>query len=101
MDTARAPLNIGGVTLAVVLLFGALFYLVPQGVIGSTGAPLDYISFPESLYLSVITFASMDYGDCGPFFGHWLKYLFAFEGLLGIFLTTLFVATISRKIIRA
>ncbi len=94
------PMNIGGVAFAIVMSFASLFYFFPQGITGSDGQPLEKLVFLDSIYLSVVTFASMDYGDCGPYFGHWLKYFFSAEGLVGIFLITLFVATISRKIIR-
>jgi hypothetical protein len=94
------PMNIGGVALALILGFACIFYYNPQGLIGPENVPLTSLTFPSACYLSIITFASMDYGDCSPTFNHDLKYLFSLEGLLGIFLTTLFVATISRKIIR-
>ena len=94
------PANIGGVALAIVVLFSAFYFLAPTGgIVDSAGNPAA-ISYPQAVYLSLIAFASMDYGDCVPAFGHWLKYVLALEGALGIFLITMFVATISRKIIR-
>jgi hypothetical protein len=93
-------MNIGAVALSVVCLFATIFYCFPMGIVGSEGKPLACIAPMDAMYLSLNSFACMDYGDSGPYFGHWLKYLFSMEGLLGIFLTTLFVATISRKIIR-
>ena len=94
------PANIGGVALVIVVLFSAIYFLAPAGgIVDSSGNPAA-ISYPQATYLSLIAFASMDYGDCVPAFAHWLKYLLAFEGALGIFLITMFVATISRKIIR-
>ena len=94
------PMNIAVVACSVILIFALFFYYVPQGLVDTNGYPLKYIQFLDSIYLSIVTFACMDYGDCYPLFSHWLKHLCALEGLLGIFLTTLFVATISRKIIR-
>lgn len=94
------PMNIAVVAFSCVLVFAVLFSFVPNGILGPNG-PLTDISFSDSFYLSITTFASMDYGDSGPVLDHWLKHLFSLEGILGIFLTTLFVATISRKIIRS
>ncbi|BBM82180.1 potassium channel family protein [Candidatus Uabimicrobium amorphum] len=94
------PMNIAFVALSCVFVFAILFSFVPNGILGPDG-PLTDISFSDSFYLSITTFASMDYGDSGPVLDHWLKHLFSLEGILGIFLTTLFVATISRKIIRS
>ncbi|WP_372370453.1 potassium channel family protein [Candidatus Uabimicrobium sp. HlEnr_7] len=94
------PMNIAAVAFSCILAFAVLFSFVPSGILGADGA-LTSISFADSFYLSITTFASMDYGNSGPVLNHWLKHLFSLEGILGIFLTTLFVATISRKIIRS
>lgn len=95
------PMNIAGVAAAVVLLFASVFWMHPQGIVGSSNHILASLSFGDAVYLSLSTFAGMNYGDCGPYFGHWLKHVFSIEGLVGIFLITLFVATVSRKIIRS
>ncbi|NUM33920.1 MAG: potassium channel family protein [Candidatus Brocadiae bacterium] len=94
------PMNIAGIALSIVLIFAGLFYYDPSCIVGKTG-PLTNITIPDAFYLSLVTFASMDYGDFWPAFEHGFKHLFALEGILGIFLVTLFVATVSRKIIRA
>ena len=94
------PMNIAGVALSIVLLFATLFSYVPQGITNSAKQALSHIGALDSIHLSVLTFASMEYSSELPHAGHWLTYFFAIEGLLGIFLITLFVATISRKIIR-
>ncbi len=94
------PMNIGLVAFIVILSFAGAFYCFPQGIVDASGQPSLRIQFLDAVYLSLNSFTCMDYGNCGPAFGHWLKYLFSIEGLLGIFLTTLFVATVSRKIIR-
>lgn len=94
------PMNIGLVAILVVLSFASAFYCFPHGIVDAGGRPFAQIQFMDAMYLSLNSFTCMDYGNCGPAFNHWLKYLFSIEGLLGIFLTTLFVATVSRKIIR-
>ncbi|MEK7486293.1 MAG: pentapeptide repeat-containing protein [Planctomycetota bacterium] len=94
------PMNIGGVALGIILIFATIFYGCPHGFIDGGEMPLLQVSFLQATYLSVVSFALMDYGNFFPSFLHWIKYVVALEGLFGIFLTTLFVATISRKIIR-
>lgn len=94
------PMNIAGVAMGIILIFAGLFYLDPTCIVGKSG-PMQSINIPDAIYLSLVTFASMDYGDCWPAFEHSFKHLFALEGILGIFLVTMFVATVSRKIIRA
>lgn len=94
------PMNIAAVALFVIGCFALVYCAVPQGIADSSGQTLEHLGFLDAMYVSIVTFASMDYGECLPRFHHWLKYLFSVEGVLGIFLTTLFVATISRKLIR-
>ncbi|TNE48844.1 MAG: hypothetical protein EP343_13225 [Deltaproteobacteria bacterium] len=94
------PMNIALVALSLVLLFAGLFFAYPAGVADHTGKVISSLGFLDSIHLSVLTFASMEFSSHQPHALHSLKYAFALEGLLGIFLITLFVATISRKIIR-
>jgi uncharacterized protein YjbI with pentapeptide repeats len=94
------PMNIAGVAFGVVAVVAVLFGLFPHGIADHNGTALTSIRWFDSLFLSVVSFASMEYTAFQPHPAHWLKYIAAFEGLLGIFLVTLFVATISRKIIR-
>ena len=94
------PMNIALVALSLVLIFAGMFYAFPAGIADHTGAMIKSLSFLDSIHLSVLTFASMEFSSHQPHALHALKYAFALEGLLGIFLITLFVATISRKIIR-
>ncbi len=94
------PMNIALVAMSLVLLFAGLFFAFPAGVADHTGKVIGSLGFLDSIHLSVLTFASMEFSSHQPHALHSLKYAFALEGLLGIFLITLFVATISRKIIR-
>lgn len=94
------PMNIALVALGLIVFFATAFYLVPQSISDKSG-PLPYLSISDAFYLSTMTFASIDYGECWPSFQHGFKHLFALEGILGIFMVTLFVATVARKIIRA
>lgn len=94
------PMNIAGVALAIVVVFAGMFALFPHGIVDRVGNVLTSISLLDALHLSVMSFASLEYSPQQPHATHWLRYLFTLEGLFGIFLITLFVATISRKIIR-
>ena len=94
------PMNIAVMALMVILAFSGIYYAVPISIQDSAGYPMLNLSLLDAVYMSLITFASMDYSSWGPNVDHWLRFVFASEGFLGIFLVTLFVATISRKIIR-
>ena len=50
------------------------------------------------LYFSVITFATIGYGDFAPL--GWLRWLAGIEGLLGLLLMAVFTVCYARKLIR-
>ena len=52
----------------------------------------------NGLYFSVITFATVGYGDWHPV--HWARLAAALEGLLGVFVMAVFTVSFARKIIR-
>jgi hypothetical protein len=80
---------------AVILLFALGFWYA--GIDPTSRISLD--NFGNSLYLSVITFATVGYGDLHPStpIG---KFLAASEGLLGIFFTGLFLVTFVKRFSR-
>jgi hypothetical protein len=52
----------------------------------------------NSLYFSIITFATVGYGDWRPMY--WAKSAAAAEGLLGVFIMSVFTVSFARKILR-
>lgn len=94
------PLNVAGAALCIVLAFAGLFFWSLQGDPSPVGQTLQSLDLLNAIHLSVLVFASMDYSSYQSFTENGLKYYVALEGILGIFLITLFVATLSRKIIR-
>lgn len=56
------------------------------------------VSFLESLYMSVITYTTVGYGDFLP--TGWIRCIAAFEALSGILLTPLFLIALTRRYLR-
>ncbi len=76
--------------LAVILLFGLLYYFLP-GSISETG-------FWNSLYFSVVTFTTSGYGDIRPMF--WVgRILVVVEVITGYVMAGLLIAILARRII--
>jgi len=57
-----------------------------------------YYRFGNAMYFSVITFATVGYGDWHPV--HYAKPVAAIEGLLGILIMSVFTVSFARKILR-
>jgi len=75
-----------------------------SGIFSATGYQCatngaEFHFWPKALYLSVVTFATLGYGDYSPF-GFWGKFAASFEALLGLLFVGLFVVSMARKIIR-
>ncbi len=78
--------------------------LIFSGIFSATGIQCatngEFIrSWPKALYLSVVTFATLGYGDYAPY-GFWGKFFAGIEALLGLLFVGLFVVSMARKIIR-
>ncbi len=52
----------------------------------------------DGLYFSAITFATVGYGDLYPL--HWAKCAGALEGVLGVFIMSVFTVSFARKLLR-
>lgn len=52
----------------------------------------------DGLYFSAITFATVGYGDLSPL--HWAKLAGAMEGVLGVFIMSVFTVSFARKLLR-
>lgn len=80
--------------IALIILFAIAYYFLP--LVGPSG-PIRH-NFPEALYFSVVTFATLGYGDIR--LEGWAKVLAALEALLGIFTMALFVFVFCRRMSR-
>lgn len=79
------------------ILVNALIYRMSGGV--SQMGEVKPISFLEGLYFSVVTFATVGYGDFVP--TGWVRVFAALEGLCGISLVPLFLVALTRRYLRA
>ncbi|MBU3198163.1 two pore domain potassium channel family protein [Clostridium estertheticum] len=74
----------------------SLFVIVSEMVKNSNLDIACLISkFGNTLYFTIITFTTVGYGDITPL--NWMKAVASLESLLGIFFTSSFVVTLSRK----
>ncbi|MFA6600179.1 MAG: potassium channel family protein [Candidatus Omnitrophota bacterium] len=80
-----------------VIVFSAGVYTF-WGHLILTAGPSRAISFLEGLYLSVITFATVGYGDYLPL--GWLRAVAMGEALSGIILMPLFLVSLTRRYLR-
>lgn len=78
----------------VIFLF-TLIYSRSEALYHGTLRSVDLLS---ALYFSVVTFTTLGYGDYHP--ESWLRFLAAFEALLGAVFIALLIVTLSRKLIR-
>jgi len=81
-----------------------LAILIFSGIFSATGIQCTnngavFYYWPKALYLSVVTFATLGYGDFSPY-GTWGKIAACVEALLGLLFVGLFVVSMARKIIR-
>ncbi len=79
-----------------VILVSAFFYDV-SGRVLSHGV-LKPVSYFDSLYFSIVTFATVGYGDYLPV--GWVRLVSVLEGLSGIFLAPLFLVALTRRYLR-
>ncbi|HOW59207.1 MAG TPA: potassium channel family protein [Candidatus Omnitrophota bacterium] len=79
-----------------VIFFSALFYHFSGMIL--TGGFVQKIGFGESLYLSMITYTTVGYGDYLPM--GWVRGIAAAEALSGILFTPLFLIAMARRYLR-
>ena len=79
-----------------VIILSALCYHVSGTVL--TGGFVQKIDLFESLYLSIMTYTTVGYGDYLPM--GWVRGVAALEALTGILLTPLFLIALTRRYLR-
>jgi uncharacterized protein YjbI with pentapeptide repeats len=91
----ESPLRVFVTTISAILIFSAIFASMPEGLENVEGKD---ISTTDYLYYSVVTFTTLGYGDIVPV-DPLTKMLAVTEALFGVFLMSLLVVTLSRRII--
>ena len=89
--TRISPYFVLGGYVAAVVLYAVLFCSVP-------GLLDQELSFPDSLYFSVVTITTLGYGDISPVTGMG-KFLCASEALVGVLLLGWFLMTVSNQLV--
>jgi len=74
----------------------ALLYWAMQNVLYHNSPTV--LSFLDSMYFSLITYATVGYGDIHPIGDY--RLLAGLEGMIGVILTSLFTVIVARRIIR-
>ena len=90
------PFRTLGVALVVILGTAVAYALAGPRILVDGAA--HSISFGEALYMSVITFTTVGFGDYVPL--GWVRILAAQEALAGIFLSPLFRVGLTRRFLR-
>lgn len=83
-------------TACLVVIISAFFYKI-SGLIVIEGTP-HIVGFFDALYFSVITFATVGYGDYVPV--GWVRIIAILESLAGVFLTPLFLIALTRRYLK-
>ncbi len=87
----------------VVILASALAYPATEGLVTGTGsvsyATDGFAALVDGLYFSMVTFATLGLGDVHPV-GSLGRFIAASEGLVGAFLTAVFVFSLGRRVAR-
>ena len=79
-----------------VILLSAFFYDISNLIlVHGISQPINYL---EAVYFSVITFATVGYGDFLP--TGWARIISVLEGLSGIFFAPLFLVALTRRYLR-
>jgi hypothetical protein len=90
------PFRTLGIACAVILLSSFCYHV--SGMV-LTGGFVQKIDLFESLYMSIITYTTVGYGDYMPM--GWIRGVAALEALSGIFFTPLFLIALTRRYLRA
>ena len=99
------PFNIGLLILAAMTAFAVIYLSFPSELYFSSGAlaavgtapPLDPFA---AVYLSMATLTTIGLGDWIPRPDGWMRFAMTAESLLGFFLMVLFVAMLTRRVVR-
>ncbi len=81
---------------AAIIIGSALCYYFSGEIV--FGGAVRKIVFPDALYMSVITYATVGYGDYVPL--GWVRLIASIEALSGIFITPLFLVALTRRYLR-
>lgn len=84
----EAPFRIFGWLIAIVIGVGVLSWKFQLS---------DATSLHDNIYLSAITFATVGYGDVAPTDTFFSRCVFGSEGLIGVFLMSMFVVALTKK----
>ncbi len=97
------PFNVTTLAISVVLLFAFPYWIFSDQFIISPeirDAGMTDVTFYQAIYISAMNFTTLGTEGISPNFDHWLKYFVVVEGFLGLFLTTVFVGTYTRKMVK-
>jgi hypothetical protein len=92
----ESPLRVFMTTITAILIFSAIFASMPEGLQNNVTG--EEVSATDYLYYSVVTFTTLGYGDIVPV-DPLTKMLSITEALSGVFLMSLLVVTLSRRVI--
>lgn len=89
---------------AVVMLGSALIYFATGAItthpISNRPLPDEKVGLADALYFSIVTFTTVGFGDWHPKPDSWVRYWVVGEALTGVFISSLFVVTFARKVMR-
>ena len=89
------PFRTFGIACGVITLSAFCYYI--SGMV-LTGGFVQKIDLFESLYMSVITYTTVGYGDYLPM--GWVRGVAALEALSGVLITPLFLIALTRRYLR-
>ncbi|MFA7254498.1 MAG: ion channel [Candidatus Omnitrophota bacterium] len=89
------PFRTFGIACGVIVISAFCYYI--SGMV-LTGGFVQKIDLFESLYLSIVTYTTVGYGDYLPM--GWIRAVAALEALLGVLLTPLFLISLTRRYLR-
>ena len=92
------PLNAIMCSLAIILGSAGIYWLF-NGIVATNDKVTFGGTFFESLYFSIVTFATLGYGDLIPKAG-FFRFIASFESLMGVVLTAIFIFIFARKTTR-
>ena len=104
------PFNIGILMALCILMFAGIYSVMPSEFLYNVESDSYAIAYPGqdpptlsplgALYFSVATFTTMGFGDWVAKPDSAMRFIVIFEAFIGLFLVALYVAMLTRKIIR-